>query len=303
MRLAAVPSFDRSTGERTTGPLVSGNMIDADQIPTNALQGLKILNLAVNVPGPWAAARLGMLGAEVTKVEPPAGDALETWCPSWYGEMAANATIECVDAKTAEGRERLNELLDGADVLITSVRPSALARMGLTDAVEAHQHLCHVEIVGDSEDPEHPGHDLTYQAAAGTLAPPTMPRVLLGDLLGAERAVSAAVALLLRRARTGHGGHARIGLRQAADAGAAGHRHGMTAEGGLLGGAVPTYGLYEVEDGWVAVAALEPHFHSRLHDLTGATDQESLAEYLRSRKRATVLRWAQDHDLPIAAVE
>ena len=129
MRLAAVPSFDRSTGERTTGPLVSGNMIDADQIPTNALQGLKILNLAVNVPGPWAAARLGMLGAEVTKVEPPAGDALETWCPSWYGEMAANATIECVDAKTAEGRERLNELLDGADVLITSVRPSALARM------------------------------------------------------------------------------------------------------------------------------------------------------------------------------
>lgn len=278
-------------------------MIDADQIPANALKGLKVLNLAVNVPGPWAAARLGMLGAEVIKVEPPTGDSLEAWCPSWYGEMAQDATVERVDAKSGSGRARINELLDGADVLITSVRPSALARMGIADAVEEHQHLCHVEIVGDSEDPEHPGHDLTYQAAAGTLTPPTMPRVLLGDLLGAERAVTAALALLVRRSVTGHGGHARVGLRQAADAGAAGHRHGMTAEGGLLGGGVPTYGLYEVEDGWVAVAALEPHFHSRLADLTRATDAETLAQYLRGRKRATVLRWAHDHDLPIAAVE
>lgn len=278
-------------------------MIDADQIPANALKGLKVLNLAVNVPGPWAAARLGMFGAEVTKVEPPTGDPLEAWCPSWYAEMAQGATVERVDAKSGAGRARLNELFDGADVLITSVRPSALARMGIADAVDEHPHLCHVEIVGDSEDPEHPGHDLTYQAAAGSLNPPSLPRVLLGDLLGAERATSAALALLVRRGVTGHGGLARIGLRQAADAGAAGHRHGMTSEGGLLGGGVPTYGLYEVEDGWVAVAALERHFHSRLEDLTGATDRETLAKYLRSRKRATVLRWAHDHDLPIAAVE
>ncbi len=278
-------------------------MIDADQIPANALKGLKVLNLAVNVPGPFAAARLRRLGAEVVKAEPPVGDSLETWCPTWYREMAEGCEIERIDAKSGEGRARLGELLEGADVLITSVRPSALARMGIADAVEDHPHLCHVELVGDSDDPEHPGHDLTYQAAAGTLVPPTMPRVLLGDLLGAERAVSAALALLVRRGVTGHGGHARIGLRQAADAGAAGHRHGLTSEGSLLGGAVPTYGMYEVEDGWVAVAALEPHFHSRLQDLTGATDHESLANYLRGRKLATVLRWAQDHDLPIAAVE
>ena len=174
-------------------------MIDADQIPANALKGLKVLNLAVNVPGPWAAARLGMFGAEVTKVEPPTGDPLEAWCPSWYAEMAQGVTVERVDAKSGAGRARLNELFDGADVLITSVRPSALARMGIADAVDEHPHLCHVEIVGDSEDPEHPGHDLTYQAAAGSLNPPSLPRVLLGDLLGAERATSAALALLVRR--------------------------------------------------------------------------------------------------------
>lgn len=277
-------------------------MIDADQIPANALKGMKVLNLAVNVPGPWAAARLRHFGADVVKVEPPHGDPLAAWCPSWYDEMADGCTVERIDAKSADGRARIGELVAAADVLITSVRPSALSRMGVADAVDEHQHLCHVEIVGDSEDPEHPGHDLTYQATAGTLSPPTLPKVLVGDLLGAERAVSSALALLLRRGITGHGGHARIGLRQAADAAAAGHRHGMTAAGGLLGGGVPGYGLYEVEDGWVAVAALEPHFQSRLHDLTGATDHESLADYLRVRKRATVLRWANDHDLPVAAV-
>ena len=122
-------------------------MIDADQIPANALKGLKVLNLAVNVPGPWAAARLGMFGAEVTKVEPPTGDPLEAWCPSWYAEMAQGVTVERVDAKSGAGRARLNELFDGADVLITSVRPSALARMGIADAVDEHPHLCHVEIV------------------------------------------------------------------------------------------------------------------------------------------------------------
>ena len=53
----------------------------------------------------------------------------------------------------------------------------------------------------------------------------------------------------------------------------------------------------------MAVAALEPHFLARLTDLTGATDAESLSAYLRSRKRATVARWAMDHDLPIASVE
>ncbi|WP_295624760.1 CoA transferase [uncultured Corynebacterium sp.] len=277
-------------------------MIDADQIPANALAGTKVLNLAVNVPGPWAAARLGMLGAEVVKVEPPTGDPLEPWCGSWYAEMAAGASVERVDVKSGAGRTRVGELLAAADVLITSIRPSALARLGLADAVDEHPHLCHVEIVGDSKDPEHPGHDLTYQAEAGSLTPPTLPRVLLGDLLGAERAVTAALALLVRRAATGTGGHARIGLRQAADAGAAGHRHGMTAAGGLLGGGVPAYGLYEVADGWIAVAALEPHFRARLADLVGGDDEETLASYLRSRKSATVMRWAHDHDLPMAAV-
>lgn len=298
-----------SPGRATGGPRVGSAhnirrvIIDSDQIPSDALRGIKVINMAVNVPGPLAAARLRAYGAEVVKIEPPQGDPLGAIGDSWYREMVGDSEVLTIDAKSGGGRDRIHAMLDAADVLITSMRPSALARIGLDSAVEAHPHLCHVEIVGDSDDPEVPGHDLTYQAAAGVLSPPTMPKVLVADLMGTERAVSAAMALLVRRGRKGVGGMARVGLRQAAEAASAPARHGFTGEGGLLGGGLPSYGLYEVEDGWVAVAALEPHFLARLTDLTGATDAESLSAYLRSRKRATVARWAMDHDLPIASVE
>ena len=49
-----------------------------------ALDGMRAVSLAVNVPGPTTAARLVALGASVTKVEPPAGDPLETAHPAWY---------------------------------------------------------------------------------------------------------------------------------------------------------------------------------------------------------------------------
>lgn len=296
---ARPPSGTWAIPAHTIRPVI----IDADQIPSDALRGIKVINMAVNVPGPLAAARLRAYGAEVVKIEPPQGDPVAGMGDSWYREMRGDAEVVTIDAKSAEGRDRIHAMLDDADVLITSMRPSALGRIGLDSAVEAHPHLCHVEIVGDSENPEVPGHDLTYQAAAGVLSPPTMPKVLVADLMGAERAVSAALALLVRRGRKGAGGMARVGLRQAAEAASAPARHGFTGEGDLLGGGLPSYGLYEVEDGWVAVAALEPHFLARLTDLTGATDEGSLSRYLRSRKRATIARWAMDHDLPIAPVE
>jgi alpha-methylacyl-CoA racemase len=67
-------------------------------------------------------------------------------------------------------------VLTCADVLITSVRPSALRRLGLADAHVTYPGLSHVEIVGHDGDLEEvPGHDLTYQAAYGTLDPPSMP--------------------------------------------------------------------------------------------------------------------------------
>jgi crotonobetainyl-CoA:carnitine CoA-transferase CaiB-like acyl-CoA transferase len=81
---------------------------------------------------------------------------------------------------------------------------------------------------------------------------------------GAERAVSATPALLLRRAACGHGARADIALRDAAEAFAAPLRDGLTTRAGALGGARPTYALYRARDAWIAVAAIEPHFEATL---------------------------------------
>ena len=275
------------------------------------LSGVRVLNFAVNVPGPIAAQRLGLLGAEVTKVEPPVGDPLAQYARPWYDSLAAGQKVIQLDLKAADAAEQLDALLRETDIVITSFRPAALERMGLANLPERYPHLIQVDIVGDLEAPEVPGHDLTYQAGAGTLTPPQMPTVLLGDFLGAEHATTAALAMLVGRGTAGKTEsanaaaaqrHCQIGLKQAGLTAAAALQVGITAPTGLLGGALWTYGIYESSDGHVAVAALEPHFAKQLVQATGASDGASLSEFLQTRSTADIVQWAEANALPIAAV-
>ncbi|MBA2476207.1 MAG: CoA transferase, partial [Actinobacteria bacterium] len=184
------------------------------------LAGTRVVSLAVNTPGPVAAARLRELGAEVTKVEPPGGDPLERVSRPWYDELRAGQEVVRLDLKSDEGRAALDELLAPADVLLTSHRPSALSRLGLawSDLHARFPRLVQVAIVGfAAPDQELPGHDLTYLASRGLLAPPELPRTLIADLGGAERAVAAVLGLLLARERGDGAGYAEVALAGAAD--------------------------------------------------------------------------------------
>jgi crotonobetainyl-CoA:carnitine CoA-transferase CaiB-like acyl-CoA transferase len=87
-----------------------------------------------------------------------------------------------------------------------------------------------------------------------------MPRTLYADISGAERAVSVALALRVSRLRSGKGAAAQAPLAEAAAALSQPLREGLTRPGALLGGGFAAYNLYAARDGWVAVAALEPHF-------------------------------------------
>src|SRR5262249_49871278 len=152
-----------------------------------------------------------------------------------------------------------------ADLLLTSHRPRSLARLGLSwDTLHArYPRLCQVAIVGHLEDPDLPGHDLTYQISADLLEPPSgpmpaLPRTLIADIGGAQQAANAALALLLGRERTGETRYVAVALADAAHYFAAPLRHGLTAPGGRLGGGYPPYNLYATADGWVAIVALEP---------------------------------------------
>jgi crotonobetainyl-CoA:carnitine CoA-transferase CaiB-like acyl-CoA transferase len=272
-----------------------------------ALAGIEVVTLAPNVPGPVAAARLRDLGAHVTKVEPPAGDPLVHVAPGWYAQLHASLRIETLDLKTGDGRAALDTELERADVLLTSSRLSALERLGLGwDALHArHPRLVHVAIVGmPPPDDERAGHDLNYVGDLGLLEPPAMPRTLLADLAGSERAVSAALALLLRREREGEAARELVSLRDAAAVFGQPFAHGLTAAQGPLAGGQGVYGLYRARDGWLAVAALEPHFARKVVDLVGngRGDSATLSSAFAERECAHWVALAEEHDLPISLV-
>jgi crotonobetainyl-CoA:carnitine CoA-transferase CaiB-like acyl-CoA transferase len=270
------------------------------------LAGVRVVSIAVNLPGPAAVARLAALGAAVTKVEPPAGDPLRAACRPWYDALTGQARVVTLDLTTGAGRDGLTALLAPADLLVTSHRPATLARLGLSwdELHAAHPRLCQVAIVGHpGARAEQPGHDLTYQAEAGTLTPPDLPAVLVADLAGAERAAAEGMAALLHRARTGWGCRREVALADVAHDMAAALRYGLTGPGSPLGGALPGYGVYASADGYVAVAALEPRFWRGLVTALGLDgDGTGLAAVLATRPAAEWEAWAAAHDLPVVAV-
>lgn len=267
------------------------------------LAGIRVVNLAVNVPGAVAGARLRQLGAAVTKLEPPGGDPVALAAPDWYAELVEGQVARAVDLKAGLPHDDLM----AADLLLTSVRPAALSRLGLgwKGLHDAYPRLVHVAMVGHaSPDDGIPGHDLTYAGAHGLLTPPLLPRTLVADLGGAEQAVSTSLALLLARERTGEASRAQVALADAAAEFAAPLRHGLTAASGVLGGGDAFYGLYRASDGWLALAALEPRFRDRLLEELGLDDatHDALAAAFAGRTAADWAAWARERDLPLAVV-
>jgi alpha-methylacyl-CoA racemase len=271
------------------------------------LHGLRVVTTALNLPGPAACARLRDLGASVVKVEPPTGDPFEGFCAPWYHELHARIEVRRIDLKTDAGRGEFSTLLESADLLVTAQRTSALARLGIDPAALASRYarLCHVAITGHAApDEETPGHDLTYMAAHGLVSPPAMPPTLYADMAGAERVVSTALALVIARDREGRGRSVAAPLADAAAFLAQPRVNGLTRPGALLGGGYPGYNLYAAKDGWIAVAALEPRFATRLaQDLEIPTlTAEALARAFAREASLHWEHWARERDLPIVAI-
>ena len=274
---------------------------------SSLLAGLRVVSTALNLPGPAACARLRDLGAQIVKVEPPTGDPFEAYCPAWYGELHREVSVRRLDLKDAQGRAAMDELLIGADLLVTAQRPSALARLGLAGhgLAERFPRLCHVAITGHAPPHEElAGHDLTYLAAAGALTPPALPATLYADMAGAERAVTTALALVIARDRGRPAQSAHAPLADAAHWLAGPLAHGLTAAGALLGGGNPAYNIYAAKNGWIAVAALEPHFARALAEALELPRLEAAALAARfAEDRAEHWEaWALARDLPIVAL-
>lgn len=272
-----------------------------------ALDSVRVVTLCVNVPGPAAASRLREMGASVVKVEPPGGDPLSFSNRNWYEALSEAQEITRLDLKDAGNRARLDEYLESADLLLTSSRPASLERLGLgwEKLRSAYPELSQVAIVGYPSPRENePGHDLTYLADLGLLSPPDLPRTLLADLAGAERAVSAALGLLFERERGDGPGYSQVPLSEAAEFFAEPLRYGITKPGAHLGGGLPGYNLYGTRDGWISVAALEEHFWKKLLGELGleVADHEVLGRIFGEKTAGDWEKWARERDLPVKAV-
>jgi alpha-methylacyl-CoA racemase len=281
---------------------------DKDQL-NHCLNGITVINLGINLPAPLAASQLSALGAQVIKVEPPGGDPFAHLCPDWYKALTRDQRVMSLDLKDTRQRAQLDAFLARCDLLVTANRPAASDRLGLSWSILHAQYpeLCQVAIFGyPAPDEDRPGHDLVYQAVAGLVMPPNLPVALLADVAVAERVVSRGIALLLSRERGNGGGYAPVALFEAAEAFAAPIRYRLTNPGEVLGGGFPGYNLYQTKQGWIAVAALEPHFWQRLVAELGLNSLEvqrqSLADVFRDQTAEYWEAWALELDLPIVKV-
>ena len=272
---------------------------------STALHGVSVVSIALNLPGPTCARRLADFGATVIKIEPPAllgGDPLGQYARGYYDELHCGIDIRELNLKTTADRAALDALLATTDVFITSQREAALVRLQLDwpTVSKRFPQLCQIAIVG-SETQDDAGHDLTYISAAGLATPPQLPTTLIADLAGAERAVAATFAALRLKQQDGCGRHLVVSLEAAANAFARPHQHGLTSSGGLLAGQNPGYNFYQASDGWIALAALEPHFAARV---AAETNVPLTVADLRAHFSEHSVRhwqdWALQHDIPLA---
>jgi crotonobetainyl-CoA:carnitine CoA-transferase CaiB-like acyl-CoA transferase len=301
------------------------------------LSGFTVVDLTRLLPGPLAARLLADLGARVIKVEEPRlGDPVR-WMPPAVEGVSALASIllagvesVALDLKRPAGRQALHGLLAGADVLLDTFRPGGLARLGLDlrELQERYPRLVACSLTGWGETgplAARAGHDLTYQALAGALAPTrglqALPAAPVADVVGAWSAAASVLAALLERERTGRGRRIDASLYDAAvhanltawaeEAG----RSRRVGEPLPLTGALPCYRLYATRDRRaVALAALEPHFWQRfcraverpdLERLQYRSDPEAhraVAELIAQRTRAEWQELFRREDLPAEPV-
>ena len=290
--------------------------------PLLPLKGVRVLSLALNLPGPAALMRCQQMGARCVKLEPPAhpnapkgtsGDPMGLYNRKAYDTLHQNVRIASVDLKSEKGQKALHRELAKTDVLLTSFRPSALNKLGLDWKLlhKLYPALSLVAIVGaPGARAEEPGHDLTYLAENNLVGGLELPPTLYADMGGSLMASEAVLQARLLQLQKGKGVRLDIALSDAAAYLALPRTWGLTQPGAAVGGGHAGYRVYPCKDGRVAVAALEPHFAASLAGAVGLKvsnimamfapeTHAAIATFLITQTRAQLDKLAADKDIPL----
>jgi crotonobetainyl-CoA:carnitine CoA-transferase CaiB-like acyl-CoA transferase len=260
----------------------------------HALDGLSVVDFTQIGAGPTCTMLLADMGAKVIKVEPPEGELGRGLGPGWIGEDAAlyhgfnrNKLGVSLDLKKAEGLAVARRLVAQADILVESMRPGVMARLGLGHETlrDGHPGLIYCSISAYGQDgpyADRAGVDGIVQADAGLMSligleggEPCKVQAPIVDVMTGYVAAMAVLARLAQRARDGQGGTLDVSLFNAALALQQSSLTSFFADGALpvrAGSAAPYSApnqAFETRDGWVMIAAYMPERWTRLCALLG----------------------------------
>jgi crotonobetainyl-CoA:carnitine CoA-transferase CaiB-like acyl-CoA transferase len=255
------------------------------------LSGITVVDLSLFLPGPMMTVMMADQGADVIKVEPPAGDPAREQAPFeagqsvWFRNLNRGKSSLALDLKGEAGRAALWALIDRADVFVEGFRPGVMARLGFgyPEVAARNPRLVYCSISAFGQDgalAHHPAHDMAVQALAGTLAvndgapdggfggTPVVPGVPAADMAAGLTGLSAVLMALLARERSGRGDYVDVAMFDALLPWTA-HWGGAAIAGGpaprsaaqrSLGGAA-FYQIYATADGrHVALGGREAKF-------------------------------------------
>lgn len=250
---------------------------------TTPLAGIKVVELARILAGPWAGQTLADLGADVIKVEAPEGDDTRRWGPPFIthaGETSAayfHATNRgkrgvTADFRTAEGQEIVRNLVADADVLIENFKVGGLVKYGLDydSLAKINPKLIYCSITGFGQTGPYAhraGYDFIIQGMAGLMSvtgePDGQPQkvgVAVTDVFTGVYSATAILAALLQRGRTGLGQHIDMALMDVATSVMANQSLNYLSSGiapTKMGNAHPNlapYAVFDCADGWIILA-------------------------------------------------
>ena len=283
---------------------------------TAPLHGIRVIELARILAGPWAGQTLADLGADVIKVEAPEGDDTRRWGPPFIdngGEQTAayfHATnrgkrgITC-DFRTKEGQETVRRLVAEADVVIENFKLGGLAKYGLDyeSLRKVNPRLVYCSITGFGQTGPYAhraGYDFIIQGMAGLMSvtgePDGQPQkagVAVTDVFTGIYAATAILAALVQRGRTGEGQHIDMALMDVATAIMANQSLNYLATGVApqkMGNAHPNlapYAVFDCADGWVILATGNDGQYRKLCGILGLPELAEAPDFLTNADRVT----------------
>jgi len=278
------------------------------------LEGLKVIELARILAGPWAGQTLGDLGAEVIKVEAPEGDDTRQWGPpfverendktaSYFHSCNRGKSSVIVDFRTDEGKAVLIELVRDADILIENFKVGGLKKYGLDyeNLSKVNPKLIYCSITGFGQTGPYAhraGYDYIIQGMSGFMSitgepdgAPQRAGVAITDIFTGVYATSAILAALHMRARTGKGQHIDMSLLDSAVCVMANQALNYLTTGnppqrtGNYHPNLTPYQVFECRDGHIIIATGNDGQYQRLCDILGLPEMASAPEYLKNANR------------------